>query len=63
MFFALSDSSLAGIYSEVVCEDYEVNLHIFHRTTLSQLPLFYHRELKVRIVLKVSPTKAWGKYS
>ena len=42
MFFFLSDSSLVGIYLEVVCEDCEIDLHIFHRTTLLQLTLFYH---------------------
>ena len=32
MFFVLSDSSLVGIYLEVVCEDCEIDLHVhvFH---------------------------------
>ena len=42
MFFFLSVSSLVGIYLEVVCEDCEIDLHIFHQTTLPQLSLFYH---------------------
>ena len=54
MFFVLSDSSLVSIHLEVVCEDGEIDLHIFHRTTLPQLPLFYHTVLKVYLkVLKI----------
>ena len=52
MFFVLSDSSLVGIYLGVVREDCEIDLHIFHRITLPQLPLFYHTVLKVQIVLE-----------
>ena len=46
MFFVLSESSLAGIFLEVVCGDCELDEHIFHRTTLAQLPLFYHTVFK-----------------
>ena len=49
MFFVLSDSSQVGICLEVVYEDCEIDLHIFHLTTLLRLPLFYHTALKVQI--------------
>ena len=52
MFFVLSDSSLVGIYLGVVREDGEIDLHIFHRITLPQLPLVYHTMLKVQLVLE-----------
>ena len=52
MFFVLSDSSLVGIYLEVVCEDCEIDLHTFRRTTLPQLPLFYHTVLEVQTALE-----------
>ena len=52
MFFVLSDSSLVGIYLAVVREDCEIDLHIFHRKTLPQLPLFYYTVLKVQLVLE-----------
>ena len=34
MFFVLSNSSLVGIYLEVVREDCGIDLHIFHRITM-----------------------------
>ena len=52
MFFVLSESSLAGIYLEVVCGDCETDKHIFHGTTLLKLPLFYHTVLKVWTALE-----------